>query len=458
MLNRHSAAGRLSACLTALVVAISLTPVAKAQPSPDIQKVLDRLDRLENENQKLLDEIHALRAELESSKSAPVPAVASAALSPPTVAERLDVEESRTAELAQSKVETSQRSPVSLTGMLLFNAFTNGRYGGTTLNDPVAASPVAGARTSGATLRQTIIGLQFHGPDLVGGGKASGTLYMDFFGGSNSPSNNNVRLRVATLNLDWKNTSIVAGQDKPLVAPREPNSLAQMGISPLTAAGNLWNWEPQLRIEQRFHFSETSGLTAQAGVYQTAEVFSGNAPVPERVRPGYEGRIQFFGEAAGMRFEIAPGVHVSQTHVGGVSVPSRIGTLDWLVKPASQVEFTGAFFQGENVASLGSLRQGFTIFSSNSTVPVHATGYWVQVSLFPTARGTIHVYAGEELDRRADLVQGNIRTNFVYAGNFMYKLAPNVVAAIELSQTRTAFIGPGLRLNNHYDLALAYLF
>ena len=46
----------------------------------------------------------------------------------------------------------------------------------------------------------------------------------------------------------------------------------------------------------------------------------------------------------------------------------------------------------------------------------------------------------------------------MYAGNLMYKLAPNVLAALEASQTRTEYLGSLLRLNNHYDLALAYLF
>ena len=40
--------------------------------------------------------------------------------------ERLEVLEQRTQDLAQTKVEASQRLPISLTGMLLFNAFWNG--------------------------------------------------------------------------------------------------------------------------------------------------------------------------------------------------------------------------------------------------------------------------------------------------------------------------------------------
>ena len=40
----------------------------------------------------------------------------------------------------------------------------------------------------------------------------------------------------------------------------------------------------------------------------------------------------------------------------------------------------------------------------------------------------------------------------------MYKLAPNVIAALEAAHTRTGYLPSLLRLNNHYDLALAYLF
>jgi hypothetical protein len=40
----------------------------------------------------------------------------------------------------------------------------------------------------------------------------------------------------------------------------------------------------------------------------------------------------------------------------------------------------------------------------------------------------------------------------------IYKLAPNVLAAFEVAQARTNYVAQGTRLNNHYDLALGYLF
>jgi hypothetical protein len=437
------------ACIAVLMAWNSLY----GQTNTDLQKVLDRLDRLESENQKLLEEIRELRTQLTN----PPPSTAPA----PSVEERLDVEESRTAELAQSKVEASQRMPLSLTGMLLFNAFANGKYSGAALNDPVTANLAPGQRLSGATLRQTVIGLKFNGPDLAGGGKVSGSVYMDFWGGTITPSNNLFRLRIATLNLDWKNTSLVVGQDKPIISPREPESLAQVGLSPLTGAGNLWNWEPQARVEQRFHFGETGGVTAQAGLYQTLETSVNTATgtvAPERYRPGYEGRVEFSFGPENRHFEIAPGYHASDTHIAGASVPSRIFSLDWGLRPARVIDITGAFFDGRNVSGLGSLRQGVTILPTGIAIPVHSSGEWGQIALFPSARGSFHLYGGVENDNPADLAANGITRNFVYAGNYIYKLAPNVLAAIELSQARTSYLTSGLRLNNHYDLALAYLF
>lgn len=428
----------------ALVAALAISHPVLCQTSPDMQKILDRLDTLEAENQKLLDEIRALRTELIERNS-----------------ERLDVQESRTAELDQAKVGASQKLPVTFTGMLLFNAFQNGRNSGTA-EYPTAAALNAAPRFTGASLRQTVLGLKFNGPDLPGGGKASGQIYMDFFAGTSSPFNNLLHIRTATLDLTWKDTTVTFGQDKPLISPREPSSMAQVGISPLTGAGNLWDWQPQIRIEQRLPFAENTGLLAQGAIYQTNESYPSTLPgdyvaTLERARPGYEGRIEFYHGTDTRRFEIAPGFHLSTTHVGGVSVPSQIASLDWLVRPLSMVEFTGEFFHGQNVAPLGA-RQGFDILPADVIVPVHSQGEWAQISVFPVQRLSLHIYAGEQHDRSADVAPGGITRNFVYAGNLMYKLAPNVVAAFEASQARTQYLGSLLRLNNHYDLALGYLF
>lgn len=429
---------------------------ASAQTAAETQKILDRLDRLESENRRLSEEITALRNELAQaqSKADPPPK--------PDASERLDADENRIAELDQKKVESSQKMPVQLTGMLLFNAFANGANSGTTLNDPVVASSTAGERLTGATFRQTVLGLRFFGPELPGGGKVSGSVYMDFFSGSTQPGNNIFRLRLATIDLAWKNTTISVGQDKPIIAPREPTSLAQVGVSPLTGAGNLWQWQPQARIEQRFTLSDSSEIRAQAGVFESNE--SANTVPAEYSttlgtwRPAYEERIQYGYSHGNKRFEIAPGYHASSSRVAGLSVPSRAVSLDGLVRPWSRVEFTGAWFYGKNLAGLGNLRQGFTILPSDIVVPVHSDGGWGQMTITATRRWSFHLFGGVENDRGIDLSGNGITRNFLYGGNAMWKLAPNVMASLEMTQVRTAYLLSGTRLNNHYDLALGYFF
>ncbi len=431
---------------------------AHAQTDTGMQSVIDRLDRLEKQNQELLTEIQELRKQLTPVQTAASPAET---ITPPT-AERLDVQESRTEELAQTKVGTFQRMPVTLTGMVLFNAFHNGGYGGSS-EVPLTAQSAQAAASSGATFRQTIIGLRFDGPDLPGGGKASGSANFDFWGGTSSAGNNLFRIRTATIDLTWKNTTITAGQDKPIISPREPTSLAQVGLAPLSEAGNLWNWEPQLRIEQRFGWGDQTGFRAQAGVYETAEVYPASAPPAlsatlEQHRPAYEGRLLFFHGSDKRRVEVAPGLHMSVSHVAGQSVSSHLGTLDWLIKPSGLIEFSGAMFHGTDDSGLGGLRQGFTILSTGEVIPVHGTGGWTQFAIFPASRLSLHVFGGEESDRASDLAANSVSRNLTYAANVVYKLAPNVLTAIEASQTRTDYIASGLRLNNHYDLAFAYLF
>jgi hypothetical protein len=447
------------ACTTILLLPSMLV----AQQKSDLQQVLERLDRIEQENKNLADEVRALRAELAASRgiAAEAPTTATA---PATLQERVEINEGRIAEQAQTKVEASQKLPVTLTGMVLFNSFLNGRASGGA-EYPTTAAQGNTANVGGATLSQSIVGLKFQGPEVLGGGHVSGAAYFDTWGGTPSNSLNHlIRLRVATIQIDWKNTTVLAGQDKPIVSPREPNSLAQLAVSPLTGAGNLWLWQPQIRVDRRFALGDQAGLTAQVGVYQTSEPSyasrgGDNPSVASTPRPGIEGRFEFwrrFGESA--RIEIAPGFHESVTHAGGFSAPSRLGTVDWMIQPVSKIQFTGMLFFGENAAGLGGLRQGFTIHNDVRAASIGANGGWGQLSYLATKRLTFNIFGGMENDRRADLLSGDIHRNSMYAGNAIYRLGSNVLIGAEVSQVRTNYFLLPSRLNNHYDLSLAYLF
>lgn len=427
-----------------------------------MQQILDRLDRLEEQNRTLLEEVRALRSELDARSRDAAPAPAAETAQAPPVEERVAVNENRIAELAQTKVEAARRFPIRITGMALFNSFWGSRGSGE--GEYVAVAAPEGRRSAGATLRQTVLGLEYRGPQTLWGGKVRGSLLMDFYGGSGRSLDQLVRLRTASIGIDWKDRSVEVGILKPLIAPRDPDSLAQVGVPPLAAAGNLWQWIPQTRFEQRFHLGPGTEVRAQLAAVQTNEAASyggypapAGAPAIESKRPGIEGRVEFsYGEER--RIAIAPGFHRSVSHIAGTPVPSNVFSLDWYARLSGPIEFTGAFFTGENAANLGTAGQGFAILSSGRAAPVHSTGGWAQLTLRATPRLSFHVFSGAENDRNSYPAYGRLGTNLAYGANFFYRLAPNVLLSAESMQVRTNYAAAGRLLGNHYDLALAYLF
>ncbi len=435
-------------------ISVFLLPsILLAQSSPDQNQILQRLERLEQQNRMLMDEVRELKQQIAATRPPQQPV--------PSLEERIDVQEKRTEEQSQTKVESSQKFPLSITGMALFNAFVTGKNNNG-FENPTTAAASAGPATSGATFRQTTVGLKYEGPQALGA-TIRGSVLMDFFAGSSAGLNHLMRLRVANISMDWKNQSITVGHDKPLISFREPNSMSQIGVSAFTSAGNLWLWQPQVRFEQRAAIGTNAGLRAQVSVYQTVETAS-DVPAQfaaslERSRPALQGRVELWRQFEnGGRIEIAPGFHTSTTHVAATSVPSRLFTLDWSVQPLVKWKLVGMFFSGENSSNMGSLRQGFTVLGPRSVIPVHGSGGWAQLSYSATNRLTLSVINGQQDDRNSDLRSGGIGKNLQNAANLQYRLAPNIFLGFEASQIRTSYLGIGKRLNNHYDLALAYLF
>ncbi|HEV3201546.1 MAG TPA: hypothetical protein VGZ73_26785 [Bryobacteraceae bacterium] len=444
------------------------------QSQPGLAQILERLDKLERDNRALSEEVRSLRARLDStadSKTQPTPdgetvpgagTANAAAGAPATVEEKLDIQGKRIDEQAQTKVEASQRFPVRLTGMALFNAFLNSKQNGGVEYPAVVAAP--GAGFAGATMRQTIIGLEFRGPSTVWGGNVHGSVYMDFAAGA---TNSAMRLRTGSIEIDWKNRNVMVGIEKPIFNPREPSSLAQLAVSPLTGSGNLWLWLPQARVEQDFSLARATGLRARLGVVETHETgpYAGTnftGPV-EAARPGLEGRFEFYHNLDDdRRLEIASGFHTSQTHVAGTSVASSLFSFDWFFNPWRRLEFTGAYYNGQNVTPLGAgYQQGYGIYGygeHRQVEPVHSQGGWAQVTFRVAPRLDFHFFSGQQDDRNEDLNAGRIAKNLIFGGNLYYHLAPNVIVGLETTQLRTLYIGQGVRINNHYDLALGYLF
>ena len=169
----------------------------------------------------------------------------------------------------QTKVESASKYRVRLSGIVLLNLFNS--HGDTdNLDFPsFVRGPSTGTGSFGATMRQSEIGLEVFGPTLAGA-KTSATLQADLAGGLPSTWNGVdfgvVRLRTASMRMDWKDTSIVAGQDSAFFSPLSPTSFASLAVPALNYAGNLWAWTPQVRVEHRFELAGEQSILLQGGI------------------------------------------------------------------------------------------------------------------------------------------------------------------------------------------------
>jgi hypothetical protein len=269
----------------------------------------------------------------------------------------------------QIKVESASKYPLRLTGLILFNAFSNAGVVDN-VDLPTLAlprQPGSSHGSTGATLQQTLLGLEATGPTF-GGARSSAAVSMDFFGGATTNvygytfSTGVVRMRQAQISLDWNKTTLQAAYTVPLISPLSPTSYATVAEPAFSASGNLWTWSPQVRAEQRFPLSDDRSIALEAGLidpespgYTSPQL---DSPVEASRHPGYEGRVSYRANSSWTgsthRFVLGVGGYsASQYYNSSTQVHSWAATADWQVPILKWFEVTGEAYRGRAIGGLG---------------------------------------------------------------------------------------------------------
>ncbi len=434
-----------------LLLAAGLAVGQEPSSPATMEKILNRLDELEKQNQTLLAEIKSLREAVKAQQ--PASAQATGDLN-----DRVSVAENRIEEQAQTKVGSSQRLPVSLTGMILFDSNLIHAAGNYNL-DPNYANYSEGQPGGGATLRQSIIGLKLDGPQIAGGGQIHGSISIDF--DAVGQNDDVFRIRNGDVSFDWSARSVTVGQDKTIIAPLEPTSFAHVGVPPLAGAGNLWLWRPQLKYEERHALSSQTRVVFQAALFSTGENYA-TYPIAQlyapTTRPALQARLAVIHDwSARTKLSIGVGAHESESHLSGKSIPSRVLSSDFLFKPLRWLEMSGTVLHGENFANLGALPMGVAVVGT-TLIPIKGSAGWMQIALPVTNRLTFDAYAGRQVNESRGLTLNQIAGNLIYAGNVLYRVGSNVVIGFEGAHEDIVYANHTFTLTNRYDATLAYLF
>ena len=484
----------------------------------EVQTLNSQLGDLRAEQKQMSEEARALRHELDFTKAQLVPAAngsanqysapnaaapaAQPASIPSLAAPQGATAEDRIAKLEenqeiidakvndqyQTKVESGSKYRLRLSGIVILNMFDNrgsvDNQDFPAVAEPPGDSPLRISHSSLAgTLRQSQIRIQAFGPD-TGGARTSADVAFDFAGGFpdtwNGVAMGLVRLRTGTIRLDWTNTSLIAGQDHLFFAPLAPTSLATLATPPLSYAGNLWAWTPQVRIEHRIRLSDISNVVLEAGILDSL-----TGDVPERGvernpswgeesgQPAYATRISWSHRAFGQNLTVGAGGYYNRQDWGfNRTVDGWAATTDVTLPLGKRFEFTGEFYRGRAVAGLGGgigqsvLLNGSFINPATTFRGLDSMGGWAQLKFKPKAKFEINAALG--LDNPFANEMRRFRANAIYADsyarnlspfiNFIYQVRSDILFSTEYRRLQTSVLDAGSNSANHINLSLGYIF
>jgi uncharacterized coiled-coil protein SlyX len=302
----------------------------------------------------------------------------------------------------QTKVESSSKYPLRITGLILFNGFLNR---GVPDNTDLPAFALKSTSTSGnggmgAGMRQTILGVEGDGPHIAGA-RTSANVNLDFFSSvsytSYGTSAGVVRMRTGSIDFDWPNDSLQVGMVAPLISPRSPDSFATVAEPSLAGAGNLWTWAPELRYTHRFPTQVGDRLQFEFGLwdppsagYNANQLFRTSSPGELAEQPAYETRLSY-GSAAERGLQIGlSGYYSRQAYPGYQGYPgtehldSWAGAADWRIPLGHWFEIEGEGYRGRSIAGLGGgvykdvVAGTSPVTGAAALHPLNAIGGWTQ--------------------------------------------------------------------------------
>jgi hypothetical protein len=400
-----------------------------------------------------------------------------------------DVLNARVEEQRQTKVESSSKYRVKLSGIALFNAFaTSGQVDNLDLPAiAVAKFPGYSSGSVGGSVRQSIIGLTGIGPTVFGA-RTLADFQMDFFGGLPSSyggtTSGVAEVRLARIRFDWKDASLVAGLDYPFFSPNSPTTYMSVAVPGFAAAGNLWNWTPTIRAEHRFT-GALSPFKVEAGFLDPASYANYTAntdsrqasPTESSRQPTYAVRL-----SANTKSEDRPasvgvsGVYSPQRFIGGYTVEGWAGTLDWKFPLLPRTELTGQFFTGRGIDGFGGVPLSplrpvsalqYAVITAPELASLGVMGGWSQFKFKLDSRNEFNVAAGTGGRNSTSLREAELSNVFLSSVparnqmlfvNYIFKPRSDLLFSAEYRRLRTYEITRAPDTAGQFGLALGFLF
>jgi hypothetical protein len=470
-------------------------PAATQAQAADLQQQLhdmtDRLIGIQNQIRQSQNDLQAVRAQLASlqeqiaagrQQESASHSVASLNTAVEQLQESTSLIQAEVHQHDQTKVESSSKYPLRISGMLLFTSLLNS--GSSDDADvPVVALGSAPGTASGnltGSARQSILGLDGTGPHLWGA-RSSASVNLDFFAGfpwaDTTTAAGTVRLRTARAALEWADRSLAVSFGPPILSPRQPTSWLSVGEPALAWSGYLWTWSPQLeftenRILPGGHFSGQFAFIdpAAPGTAATSAVRV-LSPAERSRQPGYEAHFGPSWSWGQRTFSLGAGGYYSrQTYRASRHIDAWAATADWDISPLPAIGLSGQIYRGRAIGGLGggAFKDYVYDLGTSAFSGLNAEGGWAQVKVKLSSTLEANVAAGQDNALASDLRGSEYsgeqdsymdlaRNQNIY-GNLVYRPRSYLVFSTEYRQLRSWPITGPRGQNRILGWAAGYLF
>ncbi len=441
-----------------------------------------------------------------------------ARVNPDSLAARLARAEAAIALLRQqlgSESESAVRSRSRVAFEVSARVLTNAAWTSRPTDDrgvPSFAVPEVRTRAAGVvglSVRQTRVGAGLVVRDVLGG-TLDADADVDFYGGSRNANGDlplfpEPRLRTAGARLAWPSGFVLVGAETPLVSDLDPRSLAAIGVPVFGAAGNLWNWLPQIRASREVaragrgpravrlavqgavlmpyagtsYAPPDSTLAPATGADPYAPAPGTGGDAAERSgRPSLEARlrarwgaedpdappqsdIRDFGIGDGPS-EVGVGVHRGWLRVGNAGLlTANAVTVDARIAFGGRFELRGEAYGGQLLAGLGGGGIGQNFGSPVPGAPagsfgpaVRTVAGWAQLNVQATRALAGGVGCGVDHPRAED--RPDRERNATCAAHLRWRPAQPLVLGLEYRRLGTRYAGGRTFAADHVNLALGF--
>jgi multidrug efflux pump subunit AcrA (membrane-fusion protein) len=386
------------------------------------------------------------------------------------IRDRQAMQESQIATQEQTKIESESKYPVKITGFVLMSGFINTRA-----VDQAATPTLAlrGPGSTGASIRQTVLGFDARGPHLFGAnsyadlrvdldGRSQSTAGTSTYSGLYTSNATLLRLRTAHAGLQWKHTDAYFSLDHPIFNPDTPTSLTAIAEPALAWSGNVWTWNPQIGVRQEVPMSSSRAIELEAALIDVGDAPlsppiatigapTGTSPSSaEQSRwPGVEGHLALVGAGldAENRNHFGLGGYFAPHHAPiGEGFDAWAGTLDAQFLLPAHLKVTGSAYRGLALGGLGGGAFKDVEYRTDPATgnyyiyPLDDVGGWAQLKGKINERvelngafGIDDAFASEvrRYSAAAGTLYQNLSISRTYTGNVIYRPSAYLLFSLE---------------------------